>query len=1040
MRITGMNIENFGPFLERRFDDISPQLTIFHGPNEAGKSAIRAFIRMVLFGFLRRNSRDFPFYDYPPVNGGAASGSVSILTAGGRSYTVYRRDGTLTVTGHESGGEELLAAAIGRIGPEVYQNVFSVSLKELQDVESLNERQVRDRIYSAGLGLGSVSLPDASGKLESERSGLWSPRSGVVRTQLRELVEKTSALERARSELAAYESLGEELTALDSRIDEARHDLRGLRAERERHERLVELRPLWDRQVEFVRQIDALPRPDRFPPDGLAQFDKLAQEHNNIDEALGDGDRKQEARTRTVAGLQIIESFTHNQAKIQRLLGEVAHYTSAAQDLPGLKDELREAESRLNAELEALGPGWDEERVTAPMDLAAIRRELEATGKRLTDARATLHDLESDHQGRKEDRNKAEKAFDEAAIARDSVTDVPATPAEELRSQEGRTQRLRAAIADRSSMERELSDIDLHLVDTRSKAQVLGVPAPTWVLLIGLAVSLLMVLWGAISREVSGVFAGLALGILGGTLLWLGRQAKKVGATQGGDVGSEEALRSRRNGLQERITIVESEIKELLQALQLDDVPTERAIVERLSVIGRESHQREEYDRLTESAIGAERSLAQARELAEKASAAADKARDQFEKASGTWADALRGASLNVTLEPLAAAAALGQIQALREQVLATDTLRGRVDRVSNNISDPESRLSVVIAEANLPGFIPGNAAPTFEHLESLYRDHRSAEEQAQLLEGQKEEWRTERSQLVGSLKRIAERKTSLLSVGGFPDEESFRAMGEKLGVRLGLERDLEALRLNQPLLINEQGESYRTELEATSDDEVRARIQELQNEIGERESGREDLYGDRRSLQDQRRTLEESNPTGDIQLEIGQRQERVNEDAHRWAVLTIARCLLEESKEEFQKQRQGPLLRTAARHFKAFTLGRYVNVTPVLGEDRVEVLESSGRVKDVTALSRGTVEQLHLALRFGLIDEYADSSEGMPVLMDDTIVNFDPERLSAVCASIVDISVRHQALVLTCHAGFVDQLRAAATAAGNPEPNVINL
>ena len=80
------------------------------------------------------------------------------------------------------------------------------------------------------------------------------------------------------------------------------------------------------------------------------------------------------------------------------------------------------------------------------------------------------------------------------------------------------------------------------------------------------------------------------------------------------------------------------------------------------------------------------------------------------------------------------------------------------------------------------------------------------------------------------------------------------------------------------------------------------------------------------------------------------------------------------------------------------------------------------------------------MALKFGLIDEYADSSEGMPVLMDDTIVNFDPERLSAVCASIVDISVRHQALVLTCHAGFVDQLRAAATAAGNPEPNVINL
>ena len=1042
MFITSMNIENFGPFSKTPFHDMSPHLTVFHGPNEAGKSAVRAFVRMVFFGFLRKNSSDYHLYDYPPENGGTASGSITIRTANNGLYTVYRRAGShgVTVTGDESGGEEFLATLIGRIGPELYQNVFSVSLRELQDLGSLNKGQVRDRIYSAGLGLGSVSLPDASQALESELGGLWSPRAGRVRTQLRQLSEKTSALESARSELGAYESVGEALSALDTRIDEARQDLRSLRAERERYERLAELRLQWNRQTEFLRQIDALPAPDGFPLDGLDQLDRLNQQQNSLDGAIDDGDRKLEARTRKAAGLQIIESFARNEAAIQRLLREVTDYGKAAHDIPGLRDELREAESRLNTGMEALGPGWDEARLSAPMDLDQVRKKLESSGKFLTDARAALQDLSGGAQGRVESRDQAEKAFQEAVLARDSLTDVPAPAAEELRGREERMERLRAAAADRSAVDRELRDVEIQLVGVRSGTRVPGGSVPSPVALIGLAVGLLIVLWGAISGQLSGVVAGLVLAIAGGTLLWFARLQKNTGSMEGDDVEPEDVLRAHRDVLQEQVTTVNGEIEGLLHELQFRDAPSERGIVERLSAIAREARQREEYDRLAQEAVTAERQLKEARELAETASIKADDARVHLDEASGEWANALRGASLSVALEPLAATAALGQIQILREQVSATETLRRRVERVSANISDIESRLSVAVAEAGLPGFMPENAAPALEHLESLYRDHRSAMEQAQLLETENEDWKAERSKLLSRLKETTESKKSLLGATGCSDEESFRTLGEQLEDRRGLERDLDTLRLSQPLLINEQGRSYREELETTSDDEVRARMQELEREIETGEAELKGLYGDRRSLEDQRRELEESNPTGQIQLELGQLKERVNEDAHRWAVLTIARCLLNESKEEFQMQRQAPLLRTATRHFRDFTLGRYVNVLSVLGEDRVEIRESSGAVKDVNALSRGTVEQLFLALRLALIDEYAGSSEGMPVLMDDTMVNSDPDRLNAVCASIVDVSARHQVLVLTCHASFVDQLRTAASAAGKPEPDVIKL
>ena len=51
------------------------------------------------------------------------------------------------------------------------------------------------------------------------------------------------------------------------------------------------------------------------------------------------------------------------------------------------------------------------------------------------------------------------------------------------------------------------------------------------------------------------------------------------------------------------------------------------------------------------------------------------------------------------------------------------------------------------------------------------------------------------------------------------------------------------------------------------------------------------------------------------------------------------------------------------------------------------------GEVRRPEELSRGTAEQLYLALRFGLIEEFARHAEPLPVVMDDILVNFDEAR-----------------------------------------------
>ena len=51
MRLEELYLDGFGHFHQRAIGPISGHITVFYGPNEAGKSTLLAFIRAVLFGF-----------------------------------------------------------------------------------------------------------------------------------------------------------------------------------------------------------------------------------------------------------------------------------------------------------------------------------------------------------------------------------------------------------------------------------------------------------------------------------------------------------------------------------------------------------------------------------------------------------------------------------------------------------------------------------------------------------------------------------------------------------------------------------------------------------------------------------------------------------------------------------------------------------------------------------------------------------------------------------------------------------------------------
>ncbi|MDO9540464.1 MAG: hypothetical protein Q7J09_10765, partial [Methanocalculus sp.] len=142
-----------------------------------------------------------------------------------------------------------------------------------------------------------------------------------------------------------------------------------------------------------------------------------------------------------------------------------------------------------------------------------------------------------------------------------------------------------------------------------------------------------------------------------------------------------------------------------------------------------------------------------------------------------------------------------------------------------------------------------------------------------------------------------------------------------------------------------------------------------------------------------------------------------------QWAVFKAASTILSEAVEHFERDRQPNILREAGHFFSGFTNGQYTRIVmPIDGSD-LYVEEESGARKKTDELSRGTAEQLYLALRFGYIKDYADTSVPIPLIFDDIMVNFDSERRRQACRAIGDLGDTCQVLYFTCHPETADEL-----------------
>lgn len=1054
MRIRGWHVEGFGIHRDWRVDDLRDGLTVFYGPNEAGKSTLLAFLRGVLFGFPDGRSND---PKYPPVGGGAHGGRVMLAAPGDAGDGVDpEKDGPVVVERFVGRGQKVaVALADGRAGSEadlaellghadarLFRSVFAFGLGELQELGSLGDAGIQDQLFAAGVTGGGTSarraLRDLHEAARERFAGVRARKQDRARSLIDEITAVNSDLYVRQEAAERYPELREREQALAAELADLERERERQRLEEQRARRLVELwTETWSPLAELREQAAKL-APSvaaRLPADAAVRLEQGLQQVESDGSRLAALREEQGEVAAQQAELRLDESARAAQPRVGALYERLALHRSQAARLDEI-DRLRLAcDARIGAVLARLGPGFGEPQLAGLRPVAArcegLRDELRGFQARLDDGRQALGQetaavrLAAAQQER--GREQVTELSRQAAQQTGPDPAVLGARAEALRGLRVLLPRLREAELD---LERRTTLLARHEPGSGALAGVV----PVVLMLLGVAgLGAVLVRVGRWDWAVVLAAVTAALAVSRGVLLARRRRAQARARRL-----EEEAVLE----CGEQLAGLRDEARRLLEKLGPGEgePAAAREIEQRLVAC------EDALDQDRERAAGAARLADELRgararqavldaehEVAVERRRVAEARLEQEASAFAGWKAEL---GIPGGCAPDEAMAFLDDVRRGSDALDERDRLDAERLRLDGEVSGWRAEVDAVLAATD-PDASGEPAAPVGDEgrIDALSRlrerceADRAARERREPLERRAGELRDRIVACEASLATARAALARLLEEAGVDDAEQLRrridaqrAAGE-IAERIGqaeaeLERRLQAAGPREGAVLREELPHGRVTAWEERAREARRRVAEL-------EARRDAVL---REHQDRARAcerLEQETSVMDLELHKSALEQELREVVDDWRQLRLAARLVESALDRFEGQHQPGVLREASRLFDRVTAGRYPRIVQSDGRAGFSVLTASGTHRETSELSRGTTEQLYLCIRLGLVAELARGGRALPVVMDDVLVNFDDERAAAMAAVLADFASEHQLFFFTCSSRTRDLLAA---------------
>lgn len=157
------------------------------------------------------------------------------------------------------------------------------------------------------------------------------------------------------------------------------------------------------------------------------------------------------------------------------------------------------------------------------------------------------------------------------------------------------------------------------------------------------------------------------------------------------------------------------------------------------------------------------------------------------------------------------------------------------------------------------------------------------------------------------------------------------------------------------------------------------------------------------------------------LQQQVANQRNVVVSLAENWLVNRLAMQWIDQTLTQASADRLPQIVAQAKQYFADLTLKHYTEIK--LSRQQLTVLDRNGQEFELFELSRGTVEQLYLAIRLAFAAIMNDHLR-LPLMIDDAFVDFDQPRRQATAQLLERLAQSNQVLYFTADLSMVQSFK----------------
>ena len=1017
MRITGIEIDRFGVWQNYKQPLNRNGLTVFYGPNEAGKTTLLRFIRGVLYGYppdeqllgkkkktresqsglLRVEHQDHE-YEIRRTGYGEDSGILSVNgVPAGESTTVFM--------------EELLAST----DEKLFESVFAVGLPELQQFATLTADQVGDHLYGMTLGPQGRVLMELPNRASHELQRLLSNNGDSLIPQLlkrheellRQSGHSTRQRDRYRELLRKKEELDDRILKHRARQSELQTNLRGF-------SHLEKVHPPWARCREYRGELATLPDFSAFPADGVSRIERLEMDINSA--------------TRTRESLLADVSHINQKLAGIRIDPEIRRFSGAVQILVEQRALLKDVEPRvreldqqaasqkkiLSEHLSGLGPEWTLERIDAVQDSPEAHVSLVQAAREFQKIDTKTRRMQRRYR-------KANLLVRDQEMELRTELQEYAVPAESLNESINVAQDRLNKLVDlgrwhskATQFEHQTHGIDEQLERLHDRH---GIPdwiygVLAWFTIAGFA----LFVGGVYAAVFTGWLVGLIfimLSVFAGATAWAFRTHFERNLAD-----QVNHLRAQRRECESNRRTIMAHIQSFIDTAGLrhwwgtELKPDDLTNGELLAQAARRTAD------LERAQLEFQRVLQVRRKLSVYRGKLQIQQRD-LSNARKNWCQALSHLGFDETIDVEAAfehwqkvVAARDCYRLLRSIEDQSRQIRGSFDRFQKQVEDVGHRMQ-------RPKLNFANPSEVVDLWEGELRTARELSHEQKRLRKLHIQRRREAADTQRKIDALQKSHDELLALAGVTHRSELDHRLELMERRKTVEallvqssKELDHLIKSQPDLAfveedliryNPRDAEGMIKLFNHEHDDIEHQLQQTFEQIGTIKQELKQLEHDRRGTR--------------IRRELSHVETELHEAWRTWFSSSLADEAIHDVATQFEQANQPEMLAAAIPFLQRLTLGKYHHLWTPLGRKQLFVDDDKGESRPAEQLSGGTREQLFLSIRLAMVKAFARNGIDLPMVLDDVTVNFDQDRSDAAVETLLDFTRNgQQLLVFTSH------------------------